>query len=186
MLHWPDTMFTYIPEDKLLLPNDAFGQHIGSVERFTDEVEPAVLWEEARNYFANILTPFSGADHQEGGGGRRSWACRSTPLPPATASSGARTRCRSWSSTSSGPAATTSRPRVLLVYETMWGSTVELARAVAEGLVQAGVPGPDAAGARDRPHHRHGRAAGGQGHPAGVALPQPAAVAERVAPSLRT
>jgi anaerobic nitric oxide reductase flavorubredoxin len=42
MLHWPDTMFTYVPEDRLLLPNDAFGQHIASATRFADEVEPAI------------------------------------------------------------------------------------------------------------------------------------------------
>ena len=29
MLHWPDSMFTYIPEDRLLLPNDAFGHVLG-------------------------------------------------------------------------------------------------------------------------------------------------------------
>ncbi|MBI5574092.1 MAG: MBL fold metallo-hydrolase, partial [Elusimicrobia bacterium] len=39
MIHWPDSMFTYIPEDKLLLPNDAFGQHFASTERFDDEVD---------------------------------------------------------------------------------------------------------------------------------------------------
>jgi len=38
MLHWPDSMFTYIQEDRLLLPNDAFGQHLATSERFADEV----------------------------------------------------------------------------------------------------------------------------------------------------
>jgi len=59
MLHWPDSMFTYIPEDRLLLPNDAFGQHLASAKRFADEMDPAVLWDEARKYFGNILVPFS-------------------------------------------------------------------------------------------------------------------------------
>lgn len=38
MLHWPDSMFTYIAEDGILLPNDAFGQHLTSSQRFDDEV----------------------------------------------------------------------------------------------------------------------------------------------------
>jgi glyoxylase-like metal-dependent hydrolase (beta-lactamase superfamily II) len=59
MLHWPDSMFTYIPEDRLLLPNDAFGQHLASAKRFADEVDQGVLWDEARKYFGNILVPFS-------------------------------------------------------------------------------------------------------------------------------
>ena len=39
MLHWPDSMFTYDVEDKILLPNDAFGQHLASSGRFDDEVD---------------------------------------------------------------------------------------------------------------------------------------------------
>jgi len=57
MLHWPDSMFTYVVEDKVLLPNDGFGQHIATSKRFDDEV-PDVM-EEATTYYANILMPFS-------------------------------------------------------------------------------------------------------------------------------
>lgn len=54
MLHWPDSMFTYIVEDGILMPNDAFGQHFASSKRFDDEVNEAVLMEEATKYYANI------------------------------------------------------------------------------------------------------------------------------------
>ena len=47
MLHWPDSMFTYLVEDKILMPNDAFGQHLASSGRFDDEVDEHVLMEEA-------------------------------------------------------------------------------------------------------------------------------------------
>lgn len=57
MLHWPDSMFTYLVEDKILMPNDAFGQHLASSERFDDEVDEHVLMEEAAMYYANILMP---------------------------------------------------------------------------------------------------------------------------------
>lgn len=58
MVHWPDNMVTYIPEDKLLLPNDAFGQHIASSERFDDKIGWDILKEEASKYYANIVLPY--------------------------------------------------------------------------------------------------------------------------------
>ncbi len=59
MLHWPDSMFTYVKEDKLLFTSDAFGQHLATSERFDDEVDQAVLMEELTKYYANILTLYS-------------------------------------------------------------------------------------------------------------------------------
>ncbi|MBU0651017.1 MBL fold metallo-hydrolase [bacterium] len=58
MVHWPDSMVTYIGDDKLLLSNDAFGQHIASFERFDDEVDFNILMEQAAKYYANIVLPF--------------------------------------------------------------------------------------------------------------------------------
>jgi anaerobic nitric oxide reductase flavorubredoxin len=58
MLHWPDSMFTYVEKDQLLLPNDAFGQHLASSERFDDEIDECRIMEEAGKYYANILMPF--------------------------------------------------------------------------------------------------------------------------------
>jgi anaerobic nitric oxide reductase flavorubredoxin len=58
MLHWPDSMFTYVKEAKTLLPNDAFGQHLATSRRFADEVDQGALMEEASKYYANILMPF--------------------------------------------------------------------------------------------------------------------------------
>jgi flavorubredoxin len=57
MLHWPDSMFTYLVEDKILMSNDAFGQHLASSGRFDDEVDEHVLMEESATYYANILMP---------------------------------------------------------------------------------------------------------------------------------
>ncbi|HNT44795.1 MAG TPA: FprA family A-type flavoprotein [Syntrophorhabdaceae bacterium] len=62
MLHWPDSMVTYIPEAKLLISQDAFGQHMASAARFDDEffschsqfeLDDAIV-----DYYANILMPF--------------------------------------------------------------------------------------------------------------------------------
>jgi flavorubredoxin len=59
MLHWPDSMMTYLTGDAILFSNDAFGQHIASENMFNDLVVQSELFEEATKYYANILTPFS-------------------------------------------------------------------------------------------------------------------------------
>jgi anaerobic nitric oxide reductase flavorubredoxin len=59
MLHWPDSMMTYMDSDAILFSNDAFGQHYASDLMYNDKVDQCELWEEAIKYYANILTPFS-------------------------------------------------------------------------------------------------------------------------------
>lgn len=59
MLHWPDTMFTYLSGENMLFSNDGFGQHYASEFMYNDKVDQAELYQEALKYYANILTPFS-------------------------------------------------------------------------------------------------------------------------------
>lgn len=59
MLHWPDSMMTYLTGDAVLFSNDAFGQHYCDERLFNDEVDQAELMEQCLRYYANILTPFS-------------------------------------------------------------------------------------------------------------------------------
>ena len=59
MLHWPDTMFTYMTGENILFSNDAFGQHFASELMYNRRVDRAGLYHEAIKYYANILTPFS-------------------------------------------------------------------------------------------------------------------------------
>lgn len=59
MLHWPDSMATYMTVDNILFSNDAFGQHYAVEELFNDKADQCLLWKEAMKYFANILTPFA-------------------------------------------------------------------------------------------------------------------------------
>lgn len=62
MLHWPDSMMTYVKEAKLLISQDAFGQHIATTARFDDEfiecASHAELEDSVVDYYANILMPF--------------------------------------------------------------------------------------------------------------------------------
>ena len=64
MLHWPDSMFTYVKEDKILFSSDAFGQHYASNARFDDEVGDAIM-PHAAKYFANILLLYSPLSYPE-------------------------------------------------------------------------------------------------------------------------
>lgn len=59
MLHWPDSMATYMTGDNILFSNDAFGQHFAVEEMFNDKANQCLLMKEAMKYYANILNPFS-------------------------------------------------------------------------------------------------------------------------------
>ncbi|MBP1755129.1 MAG: anaerobic nitric oxide reductase flavorubredoxin [Firmicutes bacterium] len=59
MLHWPDTMFTYMDGENILFSNDAFGQHYATETLYNDTADQGELLAEATKYYANILTPFS-------------------------------------------------------------------------------------------------------------------------------
>ncbi len=58
MVHWPDNMVSFLKEEKILFSNDAFGQHIATSERFTDEYDRGIVFEEAAKYYANIVLSY--------------------------------------------------------------------------------------------------------------------------------
>lgn len=60
MIHWPDSMMTFMTGSNLLFSNDAFGQHFCGPSLFEDEVDSCLVWAEALKYFAGILAPFTG------------------------------------------------------------------------------------------------------------------------------
>ena len=59
MLHWPDSMVTYVADDKLLFSQDGFGMHLATSERFADQIPERKILEEGAKYYANILLPYS-------------------------------------------------------------------------------------------------------------------------------
>lgn len=136
MIHWPDSMATFIPEDKLLLPNDAFGQHIASAERFDDQLDWGILREEAAKYWANIVLPYS---DQVRAALPAVGALKFDMIGP---SHGIIWRSRipdilkeytKW-------AGNETEKRALIVYDTMWHSTEMMAHRLKQGLEDAGVP----------------------------------------------
>ena len=58
MVHWPDSMFTYLMEDKILFSSDGFGQHYAGHERFDDQIGDDIM-PHAKKYYANILLLYS-------------------------------------------------------------------------------------------------------------------------------
>jgi flavorubredoxin len=135
MVHWPESMFTYLPEEKLLFSMDAFGQHYASSQRFDDEAPPGPVMDEAKAYYANIIMPY----------GKAVTACleATAAWQPAmiAPSHGVIWRrhaaeivqaYRDW-------VAGRPRPKVLVIYDTMWESTAAMAEAILEGASQPGV-----------------------------------------------
>jgi len=55
-VHWPETMSTYVPEDKVLFSCDFFGAHLATSSLFVDD--EAVVYEAAKRYYAEIMMPF--------------------------------------------------------------------------------------------------------------------------------
>jgi len=135
MAHWPDSMVSYIPEDKLLLSNDAFGQHLASVGRFDDEVDQAVLWQEATAYYANILMPLNRSV------GRAMKALGGLPIEMIAPSHGViwRRDLKGVLDHYAGWVEGRTVPRVVIAYDTMWKSTQTMAYAIAEGAASRGV-----------------------------------------------
>ncbi len=137
MLHWPDSMFSYLLEDKLLFSQDAFGMHLATAERFADLIDPAILHYEAATYYANIILPYSALVSK---------------LIDRVAASGLDIRIIApdhgpvWRSDIGSIidlysvwARQKPTAKAVIVYATMWHSTEIMARAISEGLAGSGI-----------------------------------------------
>jgi len=136
MVHWPDSMFTYIKEDKILFSSDGFGQHYAGFEKFDDVVGHTIM-PHAKKYFANILMLYGPLilklvdkivqmgleikmicpDHGV------IWRKEPEKIINAYVEWGKQTPKR----------------KAVLVYDTMWHSTERMAGAIAQGLYAEGI-----------------------------------------------
>jgi len=132
MLHWPDTMFTYMSGENILFSNDAFGQHYATETLYNDRANRCELYEEAMKYYANILTPFSGMVTRK----IHEVLALELPLNMICTSHGVIWR--------DNPAQIVEQylkwadnyqeNQITLVYDTMWQSTRLMAEAIAAGI----------------------------------------------------
>jgi flavorubredoxin len=137
MIHWPDSMFTFLAKDGLLFSQDAFGMHLATFERFADELPADMLEYEAATYYANIVLPYSPvvlkALEKVAATG---WEIRT--IAPDHGPVWRRDlgfildRYKKW-------AVQKPANKAVVVYATMWHSTESMAKAIAEALAQAGV-----------------------------------------------
>ena len=136
MVHWPDNMYTYLPKEKILFSNDSFGQHIASPERFDDEVPNHLIMHEAQKYYANIVMPYGGQVQ------RALKQAETLDIRMIAPSHGLIWRSRipeitkeyqAWSSNQS-------QNKAVIIYDTMWGSTEQMALAVYEAFMEQDIP----------------------------------------------
>jgi flavorubredoxin len=137
MLHWPDSMFTYLTGKNILFPNDAFGQHYAAHSHFNDEVNQEELYQEALKYYANILTPFSAQVSKK----IEEVLALNLPVAMIAPSHGIIWRqdplqivkkYQAWAEQKPEPTA-------VILFDTMWEGTRRMSEAVGNGLSAAGV-----------------------------------------------
>ena len=132
MVHWPESMFTYIPEEQILFSMDAFGQHTATSERFDDQYDLETILEEAKSYYANIVTPYSKQVQ------RVLESAVSLPIKMIAPSHGLIWRSHipaiveAYKHWSGGQYA----PKVVVLFDSMWHSTVAIAEAILKGAAQ--------------------------------------------------
>ncbi len=131
MVHWPESMFTYVPEEKLLFSMDAFGQHFASATRFDDTENLNVIMDEAKTYYANIVMLYGRSIREtlKAAGG--------LPIEMIAPSHGVIWRSHIGTIMKAYEKWTQHKPsrKVLVVYDTMWKSTEMMSTEIVKGLL---------------------------------------------------
>lgn len=135
MLHWPDSMVTYSGHDEILFSSDAFGQHLATAQRFDDEVDSAVIMQEASKYYANILMLFG---HLIPGAVKKLEPLSIKMIAPDHGIIWRGNPGKIISAYGDWAAGQTS-DKALVIYDTMWHSTEKMASAIVDGLIEGGV-----------------------------------------------
>lgn len=134
MVHWPESMFTYVPEDRVLFSMDAFGQHYASSLRFDDDAHVDDVLQEAKTYYANILMLYHRPIAQAFA---RVQALAVELIAPSHGVVWRRhipdilAAYQRW-------VAGRPEPKVLVLYDSMWDSTATMAHAILDGAAAAG------------------------------------------------
>jgi flavorubredoxin len=131
MLHWPDSMMTYMSGENILFSNDAFGQHYATESLYNDNVDNCELYAEALKYYANILTPFSRLVTKK----IEEVLSFNLPVNLICTSHGVIWKHEptqiiekylKWA-----------KDQITIIYDTMWNSTRIMGEAIAKGIMQA-------------------------------------------------
>lgn len=134
MVHWPESMFTFMQPDGILFSMDAFGQHYASEGRFDESEDLGVLLEEAKTYYANIVMlygkPIAKVLDKASG----------LDIKLIAPSHGIMWKKHIDTIVNAYLDWVVCRPvaKVVVLYDTMWGSTKKMAQAIAEGVKEGG------------------------------------------------
>jgi anaerobic nitric oxide reductase flavorubredoxin len=135
MLHWPDSMFTYMTGENILFSNDAFGQHYATENLYNDKVDHGELFAEAMKYYANILTPFSSLVVKK----IKEVLGFNLPVDMICTSHGVIWKDNpvqiiekylEWANSYQ-------ENQITIIYDTMWNATRKMAEAIVEGILRA-------------------------------------------------
>ena len=137
MLHWPDSMFSYLKEKQILFSSDAFGQHLAGTAFFDNEASEDIVMHQAKKYYANILLPYSALiqkllNQVTDLGLKFKMICPDhgiiwlkNPLKIVKAYA-------NWSKQ-------IPKNKAVIVYDTMWNSTQTMAESIARGILEKGI-----------------------------------------------
>lgn len=136
MIHWPDSMFTYLNEDHILFSSDGFGQHYAGFEKFDDQAVTDLM-EQAKKYYANILMLYAPRilkliEKVVASGIRIDMICPDHGVIWRKDPGRIIEAYLKWSRQKP-------EKKAVVVYDTMWKSTETMANAIAEGISSTGV-----------------------------------------------
>jgi flavorubredoxin len=137
MIHWPDSMISYIPEEKILVSQDAFGAHYATSNRFDDEVDYCTLIEESAKYYANIVLPYSPRVQNllktiKELGLEIELICPDHGVVWRKHINEIIQLYENWSNY-------IAEKRAVIIYDTMWKSTEKMAYAIMDGIIKEGI-----------------------------------------------
>ena len=137
MLHWPDSCFSYLKEDRILISSDAFGHHWATAERFDDEVDFSALMNHSKKYYANILMPYAPMAAKL----MKKVADMGIPIDIIAPDHGViwRKNINSILSAYIDWSACKLSDKAIVVYDTMWKSTEKMATYILDGLKTEGL-----------------------------------------------
>jgi flavorubredoxin len=136
MVHWPDSMSTYLPQEKIIFSNDALGQHIGTGEIFDYDLTLDKLLDRAQDYYANIVLPFGMQVNKLLGAASAldiNWICPShgvilkDHIAPMVES------YQRWANN------VVDEFKAVIIYDTMWGTTHKMALCLQDEYQQKGI-----------------------------------------------
>lgn len=136
MVHWPDNMVTYIEEEKMLFSNDIFGQHFATSNLMDSECDLDTILFEAKKYYANIVLPYTRQAR------KITETVKTMDIEYIMTSHGVSWKDHIDTILALYEDMTTSKKqeKAIVVYDTMWGNTKEMALAITEAFRAANVP----------------------------------------------